>query len=70
MMKILLVNPLRVIGEFSKSLKEAEAFAAPLGLAYLAAVLEEEGYYVEIIDGLVFSAKKGILMIHLGNILK
>ena len=58
-MKILLVSPpYRKDKIFRKSLEGVGALLPPLGLAYIAAVLEKEGHTVKIIDGPVLSVRK------------
>lgn len=50
-MKVLLINPPWSIKEqYTKGLYRAGALVPPLGLAYIAAVLEANGYAVEILD--------------------
>lgn len=50
-MKILLMNPPWSLKEqYASGLFKVGAVVAPLGLAYIAAVLEREGYTVEILD--------------------
>lgn len=53
MAKILLINP-PLSGEelFARGSKDTASVIPPLGLAYLAAVLEDEGHFVRIIDGI------------------
>jgi hypothetical protein len=53
-MKILLINP---NSESETRYAGVETQPLPLGLAYIAAVLENDGYDVEIIDGLAFGLK-------------
>lgn len=55
-MKILLINPPRIYYQGSKGLR----FGLPLGLLYLAAVLEKNGYQPKILDCLI-SAKSEII---------
>jgi len=59
-MKILLINPpYHKERIFRKSMSEVGALLPPLGLAYIASVLEEKGHTVKIIDGPVLTTKKG-----------
>jgi anaerobic magnesium-protoporphyrin IX monomethyl ester cyclase len=58
-MKILLINPPFSKEEiFTKSMSKVGAVLPPLGLAYIAAVLEKENFQVKIIDGFVLSSLK------------
>ena len=60
-MKIILVNASYTLEErYGKSLKAFGGNTEPLGLAYLAATVRQEGYYVEIVDAPVqnFTAEK------------
>lgn len=53
MADILLINPPLSSGElFKRGSKSTASIIPPLGLAYLAAVLENEGHQVKIIDGI------------------
>jgi len=57
---ILLINPPYYIDNiFRKSLTNVGALLPPLGLAYIAAVLEKNNYNVKIIDGPALSVKEG-----------
>lgn len=59
-MKILLINPFIAKEEiFEKGLKDVGALLPPLGLAYIAAVLEQDKHVVKIIDCSVLFAKEG-----------
>lgn len=55
MQKILLVNPF--VERMHMELSYAENFRPPLGLAYCASVLEQEGYDVDILDALVLGVR-------------
>jgi len=58
-MKILLINPpYHKKKIFRKSMEEVGALLPPLGLAYIAAVLEKHGNKVKIIDGPVLTTRK------------
>jgi radical SAM superfamily enzyme YgiQ (UPF0313 family) len=58
-MRILLMTPLYVRDKiFRKSFKHLGALLPPLGLAYVAAVLEKDGNQVKIIDGAALSTKQ------------
>ena len=59
-MKILLINPPRIYYQGSKGLR----FGLPLGLLYIAAVLEKYGYQPKILDCLI-SSKSEIVRIEL-----
>lgn len=58
-MKIVLINPpMSIETRFSKemkSLEEVGTVSPPLGICYLAAILEKNGYDVEIVDSLVLN---------------
>ncbi len=54
-MKLLLIRP-----GFSIFERERLSIAPPLGLAYIAAVMESEGHKVEILDGIAFNWKNSI----------
>lgn len=54
-MKVLLINPF--VEQMHRELGYAENFRTPLGLAYCAAVLEEHGHTVEILDALVLGLR-------------
>ncbi|NJD76125.1 MAG: radical SAM protein [Candidatus Methanoperedens sp.] len=57
---ILLINPPYYIDNiFRKSLTKVGALLPPLGLAYIAAVLEKNNYDVKIIDGPALSVREG-----------
>lgn len=59
-MKVQLINPPYSKDRiFRKSLKDVGALLPPLGISYIAAVLESEGHEVQIIDGCVLSVTKG-----------
>lgn len=58
-MRILLINPPLLREEiFGKSMSNLGALLPPLGLAYIAAMVERNGHEVSIIDGPVLSTKK------------
>ncbi len=54
-MKVLLIRPGYSIFE-----RERFSMAPPLGLAYIAAVMEKEGHKVKIFDGIAFNWKNPI----------
>ena len=59
-MKVLLLHPPYPKEEiFRKSMKRVGAVLPPLGLAYLASMLEKEGHEVKIIDGPALAAVEG-----------
>lgn len=59
-MRVLLLNPPYEKDKiFRKSMKELGAVLPPLGLAYIAAVLEKDGHSVKIIDGPALATIKG-----------
>ena len=59
-MKVLLLMPPYPKDKiFRKSLKNLGAILPPLGLAYIAAVLEQEGHEVKIIDGPAMATVEG-----------
>lgn len=53
-MKVVLVNPPMLMAEVTRVLGIK---TPPMGLAYLAAVLEKEGYQPKIIDANAFSSR-------------
>ena len=54
-MRVLLINPF--VEQMHRELSLADNFRNPLGLAFLAAVLEREGYDVEILDALLLGVR-------------
>ena len=52
---VLLINPF--VERMHLELSYAENFRPPLGLAYCAGVLRENGYHVEILDALVLGVR-------------
>jgi len=58
-MKVLLINPpYHKKKIFKKSMEKVGALLPPLGLAYIAAVIERDGHNIKIIDGPVLTTKK------------
>ena len=59
-MKVLLLHPPYTKDEiFRKSMKRVGAVLPPLGLAYLASMLEKKGHEVKIIDGPTLATVEG-----------
>ena len=52
-MKVLLINPPLTAKEQARDFEAAVNVLPPLGIAYIAAVLEQDGFEVSIIDSLV-----------------
>jgi magnesium-protoporphyrin IX monomethyl ester (oxidative) cyclase len=52
-MKILLINPTRSYNEKASYISKGADIGLPLGILYIAAVLDKEGYDVEVLDSLV-----------------
>ncbi len=62
-MKILLINPF--VEQMHSELSYAENFRPPLGLLYVGAVLEKEGYEVRILDALMLGTRDDELRAYL-----
>lgn len=70
-MKVLLLHPPYTKDEiFRKSMKRVGAVLPPLGLAYLASMLEKEGHEVKIIDGPTLATVEGYGMEELARDLR
>ena len=65
-MKVLLINPpLLPIDRYGKDLAELGPVTEPLGLAYIAAVLEQRGDTVEILDTIALNYRRDDIVNHL-----